>query len=61
MMTVGYQFGQLGQRQTLVVLALALAFSAVIMLITDLDRAAEGTVQLSQEPMLVLQQRLDKT
>jgi hypothetical protein len=38
---------------------LATAFSAVILLIADLDRAAEGTVMVGQEPLLKLQQRLD--
>ncbi len=59
MLMVGYQFGQTEQRQPVVIVALALAFSAVIVLIMDLDRAVEGTVRIDQRPMLELQQRLN--
>ena len=59
MVVVGFQFGQSFGRTFLVNVLLATAFSAVILLIADLDRAAEGTVMVGQEPLLNLQQRLD--
>lgn len=58
MLMVGFQFGLSDRRQPLVIFSLALAFSAVIMLIMDLDRAAEGTVRVDQRPLFELQQRL---
>ncbi len=59
MLMVGYQFGHTEQRQPVVIVALALAFSAVMLLIMDLDRATGGTVRIDQRPMLELQQRLN--
>jgi hypothetical protein len=41
------------------VLVLAVAFSAVMLLVTDLDRPQEGLLRVSQQPMLDLQQRLN--
>ncbi|MDH4109390.1 MAG: hypothetical protein OEW35_13840 [Gammaproteobacteria bacterium] len=58
MIMVGYQFGQGRQRQYVAVFMLALAFSSVILLIADLDRAAEGTVRLNLAPLYELQQKL---
>jgi hypothetical protein len=58
MLMVGFQFGQTDHRQPVVIVALALSFSAVILLIMDLDRAVEGTVRIDQRPLLELQQRL---
>jgi hypothetical protein len=60
MVVVGYQyqFGQSRlQRLTLSTL-LALAFSAVILLIADLDRSGEGSVKVNQQPLFELQQKL---
>jgi CDP-diglyceride synthetase len=61
MVAVGYQFGLSGRTNTLMHLVLALTFSAVILLIADLDRATQGALQVSQEPMLKLQEALSKT
>lgn len=58
MLMVGFQFGQSDHRQPIVILAMALSFSAVIMLIMDLDRAGQGTVRIDQRPLLELQRRL---
>lgn len=58
MVVVGYEFGQSRQRQLALSALLALAFSAVILLIADLDRAGAGSVQVSQQPVLDLQQKL---
>ena len=52
MIAVGYQFGLTGRRNILIAMILALAFSAVVLLIADLDRATQGALQVSQEPML---------
>ena len=60
MITVGYQFGLTGRRNILIALVLALAFSAVVLLIADLDRATQGALQVSQEPMRKLQEALNK-
>jgi hypothetical protein len=58
MLTVGYQFGQSSQRHVIVSVILAMTFSVVIMLIADLDRASEGTVQLDMQALYDLQQKL---
>jgi hypothetical protein len=55
---VGYQFGIAGTKSYLIVLVLALSFSAVITLIADLDRSSEGLLKVSQKPMIELQQKL---
>lgn len=56
---VGYQFGRAGARDVPVNLILAPAFSIVICLIADLDRVSEGTLQVSQRPMIDLDQHLN--
>lgn len=56
---VGYQFGIIGTKSWLVILLLALSFSAIILLIADLDRATSGLFKVSQQPMLELRQKLD--
>jgi len=38
---------------------MAIAFSTVIFLITDLDRPNQGHIVISQEPMPQLQQKLN--
>lgn len=58
MLTVGYQFGRPHERHVLINTLLAIAFSSVILLIADLDRASEGTVLLNPQPVFDLQQRL---
>jgi hypothetical protein len=60
MIAVGYQFGLTGRNNMLIALVLALAFSAVVLLIADLDRATQGALQVSQEPMRKLQQALNE-
>jgi hypothetical protein len=56
---VGYQFGRAGPRDVAISLLLALAFSIVIGLISDLDRYDAGTLRVSQQPMLDLDQKLN--
>jgi hypothetical protein len=58
MAAVGYQFGLAGTSSWLSILLLALSFSAVILLIADLDRVSAGLVKVSQKPMIEFQQKL---
>jgi len=57
---VGYQFGVAGRSSFLIHLVLALTFSAVVYLIADLDRPLHGLLQVSQQPMLDLGERLER-
>lgn len=57
---VGYQFGVAGRGGLLIHVVLALAFSAVVYLIADLDRPLHGLLQVSQQPMIELRERLDR-
>jgi len=61
MLAVGYHFGQSGKGNPFVSLALALAFSVVVFLIVDLDRAAEGWLRVSNGPMVELYQEMQGT
>ena len=61
MIIVGFQFGQAKRGSVVVTGALALAFSTVILLIADLDRAVEGTVQVNQQPLYDLQAYLEES
>jgi len=61
MVAVGYHFGLTGSGSFLVSLLLSCAFSTIILLIADLDRAQEGFQKLTQQPMLELQQKLSKS
>ena len=56
---VGYQFGWAGSRDIAISFCLALAFSIVIVLIADLDRVNEGALQVSQQPMIELDRKLE--
>ena len=55
---VGYHVGVAGTNRSPVMLAVAIAFSAVIMVIADLDRPGEGFINVSQQPMLDLREML---
>jgi hypothetical protein len=55
---VGYQFGRAGSRDFAISLLLAVAFSIVIGLIADLDRVYDGSLQVSQQPMIELDRKL---
>lgn len=52
---VGYFCGPSRSRRTPAVLVLALCFSAILLLVADLDRPREGLIQVSQQAMLDLQ------
>lgn len=55
---VGYHGGVAGTSRSPVMLAVAIAFSAVIMVIADLDRPGEGFINVSQQPMVELREML---
>lgn len=59
MLAVGYEFGLSGESNILISLILALAFSAVIVLIADLDRGVAGTLQVDQRTLIELHQKLN--
>jgi fumarate reductase subunit C len=54
MSAVGYHGGVAGTNRSPAMLAVAIAFSAVIMVIADLDRPGEGFINVSQEPLIDL-------
>jgi len=56
---VGYELGAAKTGSVFVSIVMAITFSAVIFLITDLDRPNEGHIVVSQEPMIQLQQKLN--
>jgi hypothetical protein len=58
MSALGYQEGLSGSRRSLAVLALAFTFSAVMLLIADLDRPQEGLLRVSQRALLDLRESL---
>jgi galactitol-specific phosphotransferase system IIC component len=55
---VGYHAGLTGTRRSLAVLSLVLTFSAVMVLIADLDRPMEGLLKVSQQAMIDLRNSL---
>jgi hypothetical protein len=61
MVEVGYYFGLMGGGNFLISLMLCFAFSTVILLIADIDRAREGLLTVNQKPILELQQKLGKS
>ncbi len=56
---VGYELGAANNGSVLVSIIMAITFTTVILLITDIDRPNEGHIYVSQEPMLQLQQKLN--
>jgi hypothetical protein len=58
MAVMGYQVGLSGSRYTWVELALVVSFTAVLLLIADLDRPQKGLVRVSQQAMTELQGKL---
>ena len=55
MSLIGYHAGLAGSCRSPAILALVLAFSAVLTLIADIDRPQEGLLRVSQQPLLDLQ------
>lgn len=58
MAVVGFQFGLAGKRSVYATVALALVFSAVLLLIRDLDQPMSGWLKVNQQPMIDLQHKL---
>ena len=54
MMAMGYHEGLTSTRRSPAVVALVFAFSAVLILIVDLDRPGQGLLQVSQQAMIDL-------
>lgn len=52
MAVVGYYEGMSGTRHTLAVFGMVLAFSAVLMMIADLDRPGRGLLEVNQQSMV---------
>jgi hypothetical protein len=57
--SIGYHSGLTGRGRPLVALAIILAFSAVILLIEDLDRPLQGFLQVSQQALVDLQTEMN--
>jgi len=55
----GYHSGLVGTTRSLAVIAVALAFSAVIALVVDLDRPQEGTLTVSQQALIDVRQSMN--
>jgi hypothetical protein len=60
MVAVGYHFCRAGRGSWQVNLVLALTFATVILLIFDLDRNRSGWLIVNQQPMVELNQRLQR-
>ncbi len=60
MLAVGYQFGIDGTRSILGTVVIALTFSAVIVLIADLDSPRRGLIKTNQNPLVELQKSLNR-
>ena len=56
---VGYFCGLSRSRRTPEVLVLALSFSAILVLVADLDRPLEGFVRVSQQAMIDVREMMD--
>lgn len=61
MAAVGMLFGVAGKCDWLILVALALTYSAVVLLIADLDSPAQGMLRVSQRPMQELRDKLNAT
>lgn len=60
MLCIGYQVAMAESRRLLGSLLLAAAFSLVIVMIADIDRPGEGQIRISQQPMVEVQQMMNK-
>lgn len=58
MTAVGFQFGLAGRMSWIMMIALAVTFSSVIVLIARIDRTGKGAILVDQRPMIELQQKL---
>jgi hypothetical protein len=60
MAAVGYQSGLSATRRSPAMLGIVFGFAGVLFLIADLDRAHEGLLTVSQQPMIDLQKSMHK-
>jgi hypothetical protein len=56
---VGYNAGMTGRRNLVIAVLLVVTIGAVITLVVDLDRPADGFIQTNQQPMIDLQQSIE--
>ncbi|HEY8180166.1 MAG TPA: hypothetical protein VIH33_07165 [Candidatus Limnocylindria bacterium] len=56
---VGYNAGLAGRRNPVIAVLLVVAIGAVITLVVDLDRPADGFIQTNQQPLIDLQQSIE--
>ncbi len=59
MLVMGYQAGLVEKRSPLATMTLAVAFAAVMMLITDLDRPIMSMFQINDQIMVELVERME--
>ncbi len=59
--TMGYHGGVAGTNRSPVTIAVAIAFSAIILLIADLDRPGEGVINVRQQAMIDLRDSLTES
>jgi len=57
---MGYHCGVAGTARSPLMVAVAIGFSTVIMLIADIDRPGEGFINVSQQPMIELRDWMDR-
>lgn len=57
---VGYNAGLTGRRSMVSAVVLAVALSAVVALVVDLDRPSEGIIRTSQQPLIDLRDSLER-
>ena len=57
---VGFSAGLSGRRSLIIASVLVIVLSAVITLVIDLDRPREGFLQVSQQPLLDVQQQIGR-
>lgn len=58
MAALGYDFGLTGNRSWAIIILLAIAYTAVILMIADLDRPQTGLLRISQQPLLDLLEQI---
>ena len=58
LLLVGFHNGLLASRSVVAVVALVLVFAAVVILMVDLDRPQDGLLQVSQQALIDVQQRI---
>lgn len=60
MLITGYHAGLIGRRSPIATFSLAIAFSAVMMLITDLDRPMTSMFKISDQSLVILAANMDE-